>query len=99
MSKPIINQNPYDLSRNRGKELLRKYGQATSSLINKELVKELEDSNANRLLTSDKYYLYFSQAGRDALTGEKIPYSQVKSCVVRNVLPKISSKISILEKN
>lgn len=104
LSKPIINQNPYDLSRNRGKELLKKYEQATSSLINKELVKELEDCNANRLLSSDKYYLYFSQAGRDALTGEKIPYSEVKSCVVRNVLPKkfsqsrdISNKILVIK--
>ncbi len=104
LAKPIINQNPYELSRNRGKELLRKYDQATSSLINKELVKELEDCNANRLLASDKYYLYFCQAGRDALTGEKIPYSEVKSCVVKNVLPKkfsqskdMSNKILVID--
>ena len=88
LSKPIVKQNPYELSRNRGKELLKKYDQATSSFINKELIKELEDSNSNLLLSSDKYYLYFCQAGRDALTGEKIPYSEIKSCVVRNVLPK-----------
>lgn len=57
-------------------------GKANAGLIDKKLLEELKAATKGKRRLSDKEFLFFSQLGRDFFTGERIPYDQIRYCII-----------------
>lgn len=97
--KKIIKKQYNGQSKKKGK------GKTNAGLIDKKLIEELKTATKGKRRLSDKEFLFFSQLGRDFFTGERIPYDQIRYCVISHAAdPKIyhdngmDNKVLILPK-
>lgn len=67
------------LTKVRGTKLLKAYNDTAKDLVDSDLTDKLKNDISNRRLAKDKYFLYFTQGGRDAYTGKKIDINDLTS--------------------
>lgn len=74
------------LTKSKYRKLQNLYKTIANELSNsKELSAQLENSKDS--ISKDKYYLYFTQAGRDVYTGKPIPIDQIHNYEIDHILP------------
>ncbi|MDB8859018.1 type II CRISPR RNA-guided endonuclease Cas9 [Pediococcus acidilactici] len=66
---------------------LEKLYESAEEVVDAGLTAELAEFKENRHVLSDKYYLYFTQLGRDVYTGDRIRLDQLNDYDVDHILP------------
>lgn len=66
---------------------LEKLYESAEEVVDAGLTAELAEFKENKHVLSDKYYLYFTQLGRDVYTGDRIRLDQLNDYDVDHILP------------
>lgn len=86
-SRTAGEENQLAMSRqNKLRLIINKNKNVKNGLIDKKLVEEFKTATKDKRRMSDKEYIFFLQLGRDFFTGERIPYSQIKHCIVSHAV-------------